>query len=123
MKNLIKNCKVAGSVVMLLLFISFYISNTMFYHTHLVNGSELSHSHPFKHQKSNNSPYESHSHSNSEYNYIQELNKAVWQKTSTFVADFSPVAYYCKPVSLYVPPLIVESEYTFSQLRAPPAIN
>lgn len=46
-----------------LIFIAFYFSSTLFYHTHQIDGGNITHSHPFSNQE--------HSHSN---NILQGIN-------------------------------------------------
>lgn len=86
-------------VLLLLLFIGYYSSMAMYYHAHLVNGHILGHSHPYKYDKSNKTPYESHSHSSSAYYVIQHINKTIWKDTSVIVVLPKPAILnfeYCK---------------------------
>lgn len=107
---------------LLLLFLGHYSSITMFYHAHIVNGRVLSHSHLFKHDTSNKSPYKSHSHSSSAYNYIQQLNEASWKDTAVLVEILCPAIYYVEYQCVYNAPFLKVSDYSFGQLRAPPTI-
>jgi hypothetical protein len=114
-----------GNVVLryllLLLFLGFYSSNTLFFHKHIVNGSVLSHSHPFRHDKNSRTPFESHSHSPYEYNCIKQLNEASWKDTADSAEAPSVVVFHFEPCFIYNTPFITVSDYTFSQLRAPPS--
>ena len=120
MKKLFKNINIASKSLLFLLVLGLYSSNTMFYHVHLINGYVLSHSHPYKHDKNNKTPYESHSHSSSEYRFIQQLNEANWKDTAALVEISSPVIFYFEPLFVYNTPFIKVSDYSFGQLRAPP---
>lgn len=101
MKNLFKNINIAAKCLLLLLFLGFYSSITLFYHAHFVDGHILSHSHPYKHDKNNKTPYEPHSHSSSAYNYIQQLNEASWKDTADIVEIPSPLIYYFESQCVY----------------------
>jgi hypothetical protein len=65
-------------VCLLLLFIGYYGCITLFYHSHLVNGHLITHSHPYKHS----SPFEKHSHSGKAYLLIDQLNKINCEEAS-----------------------------------------
>lgn len=58
---------------LLFLFIGYYSSVTLFYHSHIVNGQIIIHSHFFK--SNTKTPLTHHSHPVSAYNLINELNK------------------------------------------------
>ncbi len=105
---------------LVLLFIGYYISSTMFYHAHLVNGYLLSHSHPYKRDKNNKYPYESHSHSSQAYSYIQQLNEASWKDTASVVEITSPVISHFECIVLYNTPFVKATTFSVSLLRAPP---
>jgi len=72
MKILKKNILLIGKSLLLLLFISYFISISMFYHTHVVHGGMITHSHPFKHSEKKG-PVNNHSHSTAEYILIQHF--------------------------------------------------
>jgi hypothetical protein len=69
---------------MLLLYFSFYCSNTLFYHAHLINGHLLTHSHPFRHDSNNPHPYESHPHAADSFFQIKLINHAQLENSSNF---------------------------------------
>ena len=106
--------------MLLILFIGYYSSITMFYHAHLVNGHILSHSHPYKHDKNNKTPFESHQHSSSAYSYIHQLNEASWKDTAANAEIPSPTIHYFKSQDTYNTPFLKTSCFSLSQLRAPP---
>ena len=106
----------------LLLFMSYYISITMFYHSHNVNGQIITHSHLYNHDKTNKNPYESHSHTSSQYNVIQHLNEANWDNSSASFQLPSPIIINIDFCFEYSTPLVNSNDYSFPQLRAPPII-
>jgi hypothetical protein len=106
--------------LLLILFIGYYCSITMFYHSHLVNGHVLNHSHPYKHDKNNKSPFEPHQHSSSAYNYIHQLNEASWKDTAVSAKIPNPAIYYFESICAYNTPFLKTACYSFCQLRAPP---
>jgi len=103
-----------------LLFVGYYAGITMFYHTHNVNGQLITHSHPFVHDKSNKSPFESHSHSSSEYSLIQQLNETNWDKSSDIVQLPEPIRIAYEYCSEYISHDVCSTNQAYSQLRAPP---
>ena len=72
MRSLNKIISHHSRLLLLLLFISYSGSVMMFYHTHLVKGTLITHSHPYK-VPEKNGPVESHSHSSSQYLLLQHL--------------------------------------------------
>jgi len=72
MKQLEKNILFIEKSLLLLLFTGYSVSTIMFYHTHLVNGIMVTHSHPYK-LPDKKGPVKNHSHSNSEYIFLQHL--------------------------------------------------
>jgi hypothetical protein len=56
---------------LLLLFVSYYSSITLFYHSHFVDGRQITHSHPYIPASDNGSP--SHQHTDNEFLLIQML--------------------------------------------------
>jgi len=104
------------------LFFGYYINLTMFYHAHFVNGHLLGHSHLYKHDGSNKTPYESHSHSSSEYSFIQLLNEGNWKDTSVIVKVPNPTVSNFEYCQVYIAPSLNPYNYFLPQLRAPPVI-
>ncbi len=70
--NLRKNIIRILGYTLVLLFVSYYSNITFFYHSHLVNGNIITHSHWFK-DFDNHTPVQSHGHSSEEYIYIHIL--------------------------------------------------
>jgi hypothetical protein len=102
----------------LILFLGYYGSITLFYHSHIVLGDTIVHSHPYK---TNGNGLPSHSHSEKGYITIQLLSVIV---VSFIFAYFSfkaiaPVAYEISPeVNKRV---VIHHLYSLSLLRAPPS--
>ena len=62
-------------ISLLFLFIGFYSGITLFYHVHIVNGKAIVHSHFYKSDSNNKTPFKKHSHPQFAYDVIHELNK------------------------------------------------
>lgn len=101
----------------LILFLGYYGSITLFYHSHLVLGDTIVHSHPFK---SDNNGKPLHSHSGKEYITIQFLSCII----------LSSVLFYLT-LLVFAPQIsksVLETRHGFSgnsylhlySLRAPP---
>lgn len=114
--------RVITALSFLVLFLGYYGSNTLFYHAHLDNGKVWSHSHPYKHHD-NKTPFESHSHSGAAYNYIQQLNNALWQDNAVNCIIPSAIIIIQKQYSCDILALVASSKFSDVQLRAPPAID
>ena len=74
MKGLIKKISLLSRSMLLVLFISYSASIMMFYHTHVVQGFLITHSHPFK-IPAKKGAVENHSHSSSQYILLQHLSE------------------------------------------------
>ena len=115
-----KNILTLGRVFLLLLFVSCYSNITMFYHSHLVDGRIVSHSHWFS-DFSNDEPVESHSHTSEEYILIHFVNNL------TIEDDITPP----EMGEVFRPVFVVNTQCLYSsvspgipsvlQSRAPPA--
>jgi hypothetical protein len=106
--------------LLLILFLGYYCGITLFFHAHLVKGEIIVHSHPFRHDPSNKSPFEQHKHNKGEYALIHLLNKIVLDETE--ITSLLP-----KPVVSYIQQNIIPIYGDFQlpdglgfQLRAPP---
>jgi hypothetical protein len=108
--------------LLLIIFLSYYSSISMFYHAHHINGFVLSHSHPYKHNKTSKTPYESHPHSSQAYSYIHQINEAGWKDTSSSVEITSPVINFFVFTGVYNTPFVKAITFSLSLLRAPPVI-
>ena len=106
--------------LLLILFIGYYSSITLFYHTHLVNGEIIVHSHPFS--KTKQGPFQSHSHSSAAYVLIQHLMLANWESSPDTPRVPEPVIVLCEYKIGYTSPFISSGSYSDTQLRAPPTV-
>lgn len=75
MKRLFKGISLLARLLLLLLFISYSASIMLFYHTHEVHGTLITHSHPYK-MPVGKGTGENHSHSTSQYLLLQHLCQA-----------------------------------------------
>lgn len=94
----------------------------MFFHTHLVNGHVIIHSHPFKVYSNNKTPFQPHKHTSFAYNLIQYINKINWEDTSVAVEVPDPFVSNYVLTSCYI---WLESDiesYFSVHLRAPPIV-
>lgn len=106
-------------LLVLLLFVSYYGNTTMFYHSHMVEGRLIAHSHWFW-GFTNDKPVQSHSHTEQSYVLIHFLNNIciddfTFQTQITLplpslewiTADYlpaAPCAESCKGIHLRAPP-------------------
>jgi hypothetical protein len=105
--------------LLLILFIGYYVSITAFYHSHLVRGVVITHSHPYKNFHDKNSPFQKHQHTNSEYQFVQQLNECVWKSTPP---SEIPIPYfnYFQSYSTSLSPQVTGYPVSVLHLRAPP---
>jgi hypothetical protein len=79
---------------LLFLFLGYYSSITLFYHAHIVDGEVIVHSHFYKSDADNKTPFKNHSHPVSAYNLIYQLNKVNSEELNVdmpYRAPFFPV--------------------------------
>jgi hypothetical protein len=109
-------------LLLLVLFIGYYSSITMFYHAHiLANGIVITHSHPFKSPVNNKSPFQSHSHSSTAYNLIDQLNHINCDNQQSICDIQDSHVLYSEILHSYSSPFLYFIYFSSSQLRAPPA--
>lgn len=118
MKYCNKKISVVFRFLLLILFIGYYSGITLFYHTHLVNGEIIVHSHPFS--KTKQSPFQSHAHSSAAYVQIQHLMQADWESSPDIPQIPEPVIALGEYTIGYTSPFIPANSYSYAQLRAPP---
>lgn len=106
-----------------ILFVGYYTSITMCYHVHIVNGKVVSHSHPYKNDNSGKKPYESHAHSSSAYNSIQQIDKTIWDDNSVNALMPDPAICYSESFLKAKSLFITSGIHFYSSLRAPPLIG
>ena len=95
----------------------------MFYHVHLANGRVIVHSHPFKANKNNNSPFQSHNHSASGYNLIQQLNETSLDETPANITVEATDKIISAISIRNFSPFINSKVQSLAQLRAPPGYS
>lgn len=106
--------------LLITLFIGYYSSITLFYHTHLVNGVVIVHSHPFKSSNNNQNPVQSHSHSSASYVVIDHLMQANWEGSPEIPQVPEPVFFQCENKVDFTSTLVPSDICFYAQLRAPP---
>jgi len=95
----------------------------MYHHAHLVNNHVIAHSHPYKHDPLNSSPFQSHSHSSFAYSAIGQLNQANWDGVPDIFQIPEPIFFLLNCSIDYIQPSVSFDNYPFAQLRAPPSIG
>lgn len=101
MKWLIKGISLLPRLLLLLLFISYSASIMMFYHTHEVKGTLITHSHPYK-MPANKGKGENHSHSTSQYLLLQHLCQAAMTDSLLKFVSVPDIVYsFCSEI---IPP-------------------
>lgn len=105
---------------LLILFVGYYCGITLFYHAHTLKGEVIVHSHPFKHDSSNKSPFENHNHGKGEYALIHLLDNVSFDETGT--SSFLPDPIFSYTLLAYIP--IIDDFHSCDglgfQLRGPP---
>ena len=118
------NCAVC-KVLLLLMFLGYYSSLTLFYHPHQINGQIVYHSHPYKKQsptKTGEKHTPAHQHNKDEFFYIQHLDKSAWDN---LIAKPELPEIVNFPKELFSPELPVRpvtTVHTAICLRAPPSL-
>jgi len=106
---------------LLILFIGYYCNMTLFYHAHIINGEVIIHSHFYKSDSDNKTPFKNHSHPLSAFNLIFQLNKMNSNEIIAAIPYRHPILsahlilrYFVDPDIFITPTLSIPS-------RAPPA--
>ena len=121
MKHIRTNISRIKGYFLILLFIGYYGSITLFYHAHLVNNQIIVHSHPYKHHPLDHTPFESHSHTASAYSLIKQLNEPGWENAPDIARVPEPIAFFCSYFIDYIQLNINTNNCLPIQLRAPPS--
>ncbi|NJO68868.1 MAG: hypothetical protein HC830_05905 [Bacteroidetes bacterium] len=95
----------------------------MCYHVHIVNGNVVSHSHPYKNDNSGKKPYESHSHTLWAFNFIQQIDKAIWEDNSVNPLIPNPAIFNAESLLKNKSSFTIPGISFFSSLRAPPEMG
>ncbi len=102
------------SILMLVVFANFYCGNSMFMHSHTLNGHTIVHSHPML-------PGSQHSHSASQIQIISLSNLMVQSMDQTSEPDVFFAPYRCQTRIIVPEPFVGHIELLRqSALRAPP---
>lgn len=89
-----KKIKEIVRVAMVTLFVSYYACSTLFYHTHIIDGEPITHSHPYI-------PSANHCHTGATAHLIAQLNDlllALSTSTTFYVAFITITAVYLMTV-------------------------
>jgi len=120
MKGLIKKISILSRLLLLVLFISYSASIMMFYHTHVVQGSLITHSHPYK-LPAKKGTTENHSHSSSQYILLQHLTETPITDSILESAIVADLVYAFSIVIISPQPDLLFLNVTFTEsLRGPP---
>jgi hypothetical protein len=120
MKRFRRNILLATKLFILFLFIEYYCSMTLYFHLHFIYNQVIEHSHPYKRNPDNKSPFQSHSHTPDELSYIKYLNEARWVDTSVEPVIPKPVIFYFEQKEYSLPSCIFAFYHPVNLLRAPP---
>ena len=103
-----------------ILFVVYYLSITLFYHSHIINGITISHSHFYRTHTDTNGEPVNHSHPQDEYIFI----KIITQFITTVVSGFILSRVLLMVLTQYQIPLkeLILSSFSGSgySLRGPP---
>ncbi len=103
-----------------IIFINYFISISMFTHTHVVNGVTIVHSHPYA-ADDNGTP--THSHTGAEIQLIHTLS--TFYSTATVVLCILLGLFLTKEIYLYAKPpkaIPIITIFGLSRLRPPPVL-
>lgn len=75
-----------AKLTLLVLFVGYYSGISLFFHTHIVDGQAVVHSHFYNLDAETNNPVKKHTHPASAYDIIQHLNKVNFEA----LVDVSP---------------------------------
>jgi hypothetical protein len=121
MKKLKKQISLFFRLSLLLVFVAYYGSITMFFHAHNVNGHIIVHSHPFSRNKNNTPSYPSHSHTSEELILISHLDQFNCDNLFIDITIPEPVVFQYEQTQ---GPKVIKIQTAcleFARLRAPPA--
>lgn len=107
--------------LLLILFVGYYSSITMFFHTHVIDGHIITHSHPYRHLPVEKSPYPFHSHPSGVITLIQELHKTSWLFSPNSIVFNQPLFYIYQPLCAFVEAHFTSKTLITHFLRGPPS--
>ena len=105
---------------LLFIFIGYYSSITLFYHVHIVNGQAIAHSHFFKSDSDNKTPFAKHSHPISTYDLIFQLNKINSEELTVISPYEQPFFLSHSIIRGLIAPDTFKSIHLSEASRAPP---
>ena len=107
------NKRILGSLMLIMIFVAYHVSLFSFTHIHIVDGSAVTHSHPF----TGNS---NHCHSSAEFSFINSFASSLHYDIDNVNIDLSLINilsyvkyYYNDSIGLYC-------NYSNESLRSPP---
>lgn len=114
--KLLNTCKFC----LLIFFITYYGSITLFYHSHLVNGHFIIHSHPFQNAPEKSIPFGKHQHSSKAFIFFDQLNKINCEEAS-FISPLPKAILICLEIidSPYFLEFLLPSFHSL-KIRGPP---
>ena len=119
--NFVKRNKFVFLTILLPAFFCLYLNQVFNGHYHkLPNGEIVYHAHPFQHQNNNESPFENHRHSESEYIILALLSNPL-VLLGTFLVLISPLTIPFKIIGYKPNRLFSSYKYQYSNVyRGPP---
>jgi hypothetical protein len=123
-REIFNNCGFC-KVLLLVIFISYYSSLNLFYHAHLINGQVVYHSHPFNRahdNKNGEGPSQSHHHNKTEFYYIQQLDKSLWEDLIEKPNLPELFTFPIESIIADLPGFLTTAIYSSVRFRAPPFI-
>jgi len=106
---------------LLLLFLGYYSCISLFYHSHIIDGVIISHSHPYRNSQEKKWPNSSHRHSSTTLILIKCLNEinhdTVFEDIRISVPEFLFIAF----TEAFSANAVASDLYFVSPSRAPPA--
>lgn len=113
-----KQVKKLPGYILLVLFLGYYGSITLFYHSHIVFGDTIVHSHPYK---TNGQGLPSHSHSEKGYITIQLLSVIAVSFLFSYFSFKIIASLADENPQKIIQGTVIHRLYSLSFLRAPPA--
>ncbi len=119
--NFVKRNKLVFLTILLPAIFCLYFNQAFNGHYHkLSNGEIVYHAHPFQHQNNNESPFENHRHSESEYIILTLLSNP-FVLLGAFLVLISPLTIHLKIIGYKPNRLFSSYKYQYSNVfRGPP---
>lgn len=110
----------ASAHFLLILFIGYYGSITLFPHIHTFQTGRIVHSHPF-HPSPDGNPV-NHTHSKAELLILQDLSEFTSDLSQVTVSSDPELPVQCLEFALYINNISINDKSGPKSLRAPPAL-